>query len=297
VFRSGIVSIIGRPNVGKSTLLNTILGEKIVITSDKPQTTRTRALGVKHAEGGQIIFIDTPGIHDQSGLLNEYMVKVALKTLREVNLILYMVEAGRGIEKGDRFVIDKLGKVKTPVILCINKVDLIKRERLLPLMKQYADLFPFKDVIPLSARNNDGVDALVSLLLKALPEGPPYFPDDAVTDMPEKFIAAEMIREKVFRTLQKEVPYSVAVLVDTFKETPRKKLISLRATIYVERDSQKGIIIGEGGRMLKEIGTRARKDMEKLFGQRVYLELFVSVKKNWTKDGRRLKEFGYDFSQ
>ena len=296
MFRSGIVSIIGRPNVGKSTLLNTILGEKIVITSDKPQTTRNRALGVKHAEGGQIIFIDTPGIHEQSGLLNEYMVKVALKTLREVNLILYMAEAGRGIDRGDRFVIDKLGKVKTPVILCINKVDLIKRERLLPLMKLYADLFPFKDIVPLSALNNDGVDTLISLLLNALPEGPRYFPDDAVTDMPEKFIAAEMIREKIFRTLQKEVPYSVAVLVDTFKEVPQKKLISITASIYVERDSQKGIIIGEGGKMLKGIGMRARKDMEKLFGQQVYLKLFVTVKKNWTKDGRRLKEFGYDFS-
>ncbi|MFQ5586833.1 MAG: GTPase Era [Thermodesulfobacteriota bacterium] len=294
-FKSGIVSIIGRPNVGKSTLLNTILGEKIVITSDKPQTTRNRALGVKHTEGGQIVFIDTPGIHSKRGLLNEYMVKVAIKTLREVNLILYMVEAEKGIGEGDRFVVEKLKQVKTPVILCINKIDLIKRERLLPLMEAYTGLFPFKEVVPLSALKNEGVDTLVSLLLDALPEGPRYFPEDAVTDMPERFIAAEIIREKVFRTLHKEVPYSVAVLVDAFKEEPARNLLSIAASIYVERESQKGIIIGEGGRMLKGIGARARRDMEELFGTRVYLELIVTVKKNWTKDNRKLKEFGYHF--
>ncbi len=296
-FKSGIVSIIGRPNVGKSTLLNAVLGEKIVITSDKPQTTRNRALGVKHTERGQIVFFDTPGIHDQRGLLNEYMVKVALKTFKEVDLILYMVEAGRGIGKGDRFVIEKMERVSTPVILCINKVDLVKRDSVLPLITAYTGLFPFKEVIPISALNNEGVEILISLLLDALPEGPRYFPDDTVTDMPERFIAAEIIREKVFRALQQEVPYSVAVLVDSFKEAPERKLLSIAASIYVERESQKGIIIGRGGKMLKGIGSRARRDMERLFGTRVYLELFVTVKKNWTKDGRRLKEFGYDLPQ
>ncbi len=296
-FKSGIVSIIGRPNVGKSTLLNAVLGEKIVITSDKPQTTRNRALGVKHTERGQIVFFDTPGIHDQRGLLNEYMVKVALKTLKEVDLILYMVEAGKGVDKGDRFVMEKMGKVSTPVILCINKVDLVKRDSLLPLIAAYTDLRSFQQVIPLSALNNEGMETLISLLLDALPEGPRYFPEDTLTDMPERFIAAEMVREKIFRALQHEIPYSVAVLVDSFKETPKRNLISITASIYVERDSQKGIIIGKGGKMLRDIGSRARKDMERLFGTRVYLELFVTVKKNWTKDGRRLKEFGYDLPQ
>ncbi|MCP3677705.1 MAG: GTPase Era [Deltaproteobacteria bacterium] len=296
-FKSGIVSIIGRPNVGKSTLLNAVLGEKIVITSDKPQTTRNRALGVKHTERGQIVFFDTPGIHDQRGLLNEYMVKVALKTLKEVDLILYMVEAGKGVDKGDRFVMEKMGKVSTPVILCINKVDLVKRDSLLPLIAAYTDLCSFQQVIPLSALNNEGMETLISLLLDALPEGPRYFPEDTLTDMPERFIAAEMVREKIFRALQQEIPYSVAVLVDSFKETPKRNLISITASIYVERDSQKGIIIGKGGKMLRDIGSRARKDMERLFGTRVYLELFVTVKKNWTKDGRRLKEFGYDLPQ
>ncbi|MFQ5329012.1 MAG: GTPase Era [Thermodesulfobacteriota bacterium] len=296
-FKSGIVSIIGRPNVGKSTLLNTVLGEKLVITSDKPQTTRNRALGIKHMKNGQIVFIDTPGIHDQRGLLNEYMVKVALKTLKEVDLILYMVEAGRGVNKGDQFVMEKMEKVTTPVVLSINKMDLVKRESLLPLITAYTDIFPFKEVIPISAAKKTGVESLISLLLNLLPEGPRYYPEETVTDMSERFIAAEMVREKVFRALQQEIPYSVAVLVTSFKETSKRNLISIAASIYVERDSQKGIIIGKGGKMLKEIGSRARKDMERLFGTRVYLELFVSVKKNWTKDGRRLKEFGYDLPQ
>jgi GTP-binding protein Era len=292
-FKSGFISIIGCPNVGKSTLLNTILGEKIVIVSNKPQTTRNKVLGIKHLSGGQIIFIDTPGIHKSKGHLNEYMIKEALRTLKEVDILLYLVEADKTIRERDLFIIDKLKKVPTPVVLSINKIDRYNRDALLPLIANYAKIFNFKEIVPISALKNNGINSLLKTLLSILPEGPKYFPDDALTDIPERFIVAEIIREKIFESVRKEVPYSVASVVDMFKEEPAKNIISIMATIYVERSSQKGIIIGGGGKKLKEIGTRARKDIERLLGTKVFLKLFVSVKKDWTKNLKKLKDFGY----
>ncbi|MBI5286068.1 MAG: GTPase Era [Deltaproteobacteria bacterium] len=291
-YKSGFVSIIGRPNVGKSTLLNAILGEKIAIISEKPQTTRNKILGVKNLPEGQIVFLDTPGIHRAKGVFNALMVKAALATLKEVDVILYLVEATSPPD-GELFIIDSLKKVKTPVILGINKIDLIRKDTLLPLIEGYAKLYPFKEVIPLSALKGDGIDIIIDTIFNLLPEGPRYFPEDVITDLPERFIVAEIIREKVFELTRQEIPYSTAVVVDEFKENPEKGLISIMATIHVERDSQKGIIIGKGGRMLKEIGTRARFDIERLLGSKIYLELYVRVQEDWTEDLRVLKEFGY----
>ena len=305
-FKSGFVAIIGRPNVGKSTLLNAILGEKIAIVSKKPQTTRNKIRGIKNMENAQIIFLDTPGIHTAKGYLNKFMVKEALSTLEDVDCIIYMVEATREVIEEELFIIENLKKVapdgQPPIILCINKTDMAEKNKLLPLIDQYSRLYAFKEVIPLSAAKGEGVDELLKLIIQLLPEGPKYFPEDILTDLPERFVAAEIIREKVFEFTKQEIPYSTAVVVDRFKETPdrtirgqapQKKLISISATINVERDSQKGIIIGKKGGMLKQIGTSARIDIERLLGTKVFLELFVKVQKDWTKDKKMLKEFGY----
>ncbi len=292
-FKSGFISIIGRPNAGKSTLLNAILGEKISIVSEKPQTTRNVIRGVKNLKDVQVIFIDTPGIHKGKGLLNEFMVKEALSTLREVDAIVYLVEANRPVTDDDRFIITGLKGVKCPVILGINKVDKIDRRTVLPLIEEYSKLYPFKEIVPISALKKDGIDVLLGLIAGLLPEGPQYFPEDAITDVPERFIAAEMIREKIFRFTKEEVPYSVAVVIERFEEKRAKDLISISAAINVEKDSQKGIIIGKAGSMLKRIGTAAREDLERLLGARVYLELFVRVQEDWTKKPGTLKEFGY----
>lgn len=291
-YKSGFVSIIGRPNVGKSTLLNAILGEKIAITSSKPQTTRNRILGVKHLTEGQVIFLDTPGIHKAKGVFNILMVKTALATLKEVDIILFLVEAAR-MDEGDIFIVGNLKKVKTPVILVVNKIDLVKKDTLLPLIDGYSRLYPFQEIIPVSALKGDGVEIIVNRIYELLSEGPRYFPEDVVTDLPERFIVAEIVREKVFELTREEIPYSTAVVVDEFKEDQQKGLISIMATIHVERDSQKGIIIGKGGRLIKEIGTKARLDIERLLGSKVYLQLFVRVQEKWTEDMRILKEFGY----
>ncbi|MBI5681752.1 MAG: GTPase Era [Deltaproteobacteria bacterium] len=292
-FKSGFVSIIGSPNVGKSTLLNTILGEKIAIISSKPQTTRNKITGIKNLKDSQIIFLDTPGIHRTKKKLNLMMVKQSLSALKDVDVIIYMVEATRQIDNRERYIIDNLKTVKSPVILCINKVDLVKKDTLLPLITEFERLYKFIEIVPISCRGSDGIDRLLNIVVSLLPEGPKYFPDDMVTDLPERFITAEIIREKIFELTKEEIPYSTAVYVEEFKEDLQKNLVTIRAAINVERNSQKGILIGKNGSMLKEIGTRARIDIEGLLGARVFLKLFVRVQEGWTEDKRTLKEFGY----
>ncbi len=291
--KSGFVTIIGRPNVGKSTLLNIFVGEKVAIVSSKPQTTRNRITGIKTLPEGQIVFIDTPGIHYINKPLNEYMVRQAISTLKEVDLILFMIEPMPSRTEDEDAILRALQDVKTPVFLLINKIDLVKKSELLPIMDEYSRLYPFKEIIPISCLKMDGIDLLLEKILEYLPEGEPYFPEDMITDLPERFLVAELIREKVFELTRQEVPYSTAVVVDQFKEDPEKGIIHIMASIYVEKDSQKGIIIGKRGRMLKEIGTRAREEIERLLGSKVFLELWVGVRKEWTRDRRRLKEFGY----
>jgi len=290
-FKSGFISIIGRPNAGKSTLMNSILGEKISIVSPKPQTTRNVVRGVKNLAGCQMIFIDTPGIHKAKGLLNEFMVKQAVSSLQDVDAVVLLVEADRPVSEDDRFIIQGFKGLRCPVILGVNKIDKVDKRLLLPLIDEYTKMYEFKEVIPLSALKGEGVELLVTTLSDLLPEGPMYFPEDVLTDVPERFIVAEIVREKVFIFTKEEIPYSVAVVVDRFHE--KKALISIAATINVERDSQKGIVIGKGGAMLKRIGTAAREDIEKLLGSKVFLELFVRVQKEWTKKPGALKEFGY----
>jgi GTP-binding protein Era len=293
IFHSGFVSLIGRPNVGKSTLLNSILGQKIAITSDKPQTTRNRILGIHNVEAGQILFLDTPGIHRARGRLNKFMVDQALAACADVDVILFLIEANDPPGGGDEFIIEMLSRSQIPVVLVINKMDLIPRERLLPLMADYAARFPFREIIPVSALTKEGLDDLVATVKSLLPAGPRYYPDDMVTDLPERFIVAEMVREQVMRQAREEVPYGVAVTVETFTESPEKNLVVINAVIHVERDSPKRIIVGHGGARIRAIGQSARMSIERLLGCRVFLELFVKVQKNWTDSDRLLKEFGY----
>jgi GTPase len=288
-FRSGFIAIIGRPNVGKSTLMNCLLGEKISIISDKPQTTRNRIRGILSRPDAQLVFIDTPGIHKPLHKMNEIMVNTALGTYNEVDVIMLLVEATEKPGGGDRFIIDSLAKARTPVLLIINKVDLIAKERLLPLMQEYSTLYAFAEIIPVSALKQD-LGGLVDALLKRMPTGPKYFPDDQLTDQPERFVVSEIIREKIFELTKEEIPYSTAVMIDQMKEEPG--LTRIDATIFVERDSQKGIIIGKNGALLKEIGTRARRDAEKLLGVKVFLQLWVKVKKGWRDDDRMLRNVG-----
>jgi GTP-binding protein Era len=288
-FRSGFIAIIGRPNVGKSTLLNCLLGEKVSIISDKPQTTRNRIRGIVTTPTAQLVFIDTPGIHKPLHRMNELMVQAALRTFDEVDVILLLVEATDKPGAGDKFVIEALAKVKTPVFLLINKVDLIAKERLLPLMQEYSTLYPFAEIIPVSALKSD-LGGLVDIILKRLPRGPRYFPDDQLSDQPERFIVAEIIREKVFELTKEEIPYSSAVMIEDMKEEP--DITRINAVIYVDRDSQKGIVIGRGGAMLKRIGTLARQDAEKLLGVKVFLQIWVKVKKGWREDERMLRNIG-----
>lgn len=293
-FRSGFVSIIGRPNVGKSTLLNRMLGDKIAITSDKPQTTRNRVHGICNRHDAQVIFIDTPGIHQARSSLNRYMVETALTSLNGVDLILFLVEADSSSVSREKPILDILKETEVPVILVLNKIDRTEKEKLLELIASFAPLYPFREIIPVSALQGDGVERLIDLVCRYLPQGPRYFPEDILTDQPERFIVAEIIREKVFRMTRDEVPYSVAVTIESFKERDDGRLISIAAVINVERDSQKGIIIGKRGDMLKKIGMQARKDIEQLLGSRVFLELFVRVTRDWSESKKMLKEFGYE---
>ncbi|WP_019851215.1 GTPase Era [Desulfitobacterium sp. PCE1] len=290
-FRSGFVTVVGRPNAGKSTLLNQLLGQKILIMSDKPQTTRNKIHCILTEERGQIVFLDTPGIHKPKHKLGEFMVDSALESLREVDLILYMVDTTADFGTGEEYILENLKQVKTPCILLLNKIDLIEKDKLLKLIKDYSALKDFLAIIPISAKTGENKDELLKVIFKEMPQGPMYYPEDEVTDQPERFIMAELVREKVLQLTRDEVPHSIAVVVESVEE--KKTLIKVRALIVVERDSQKGIIIGQGGSLLKEIGRLARQDIETLLGSKVFLELFVKVEKDWRNRGRSLREFGY----
>lgn len=293
MFKSGFIAIAGRPNVGKSTLLNAIVGEKLAITSSKPQTTRNRITGIRNTEDGQFIFLDTPGIHHAKTPLNRYMVKEATSAFGEVDLILLLVEADRGFDPDDGLILGSLPAAGVPAFLVINKIDLVEKPKLLPLIDRFRGLYDFREIVPVSAATGDGVGLLLDLIRDAMPVGPKLFPDDMFTDNSERFIAAEIVREKILQLTHREIPYATAVTVDSFKEDEEKNRIRIAATITVEKDSQKGILIGKGGRMLKEIGTQSRLEMEKFFAAKIFLELFVRVRKDWTKDAKWLKEFGY----
>lgn len=291
--KSGMVALVGLPNVGKSTLLNCLLGQKISIVSPKPQTTRNRILGIVNGDGYQIVLIDTPGLHKAASELNREMVKLALDSLKEVDVVLFMIDASSPILKKEAPPTDYLKGIKTPAILLLNKVDLIDKQKVLPLIDYYGKLHDFKAIIPVSALKNDGTDFLIQELLNHLPEGPKLYPDDIPTDSTERFIVAEIIREKLFLATGQEIPYSSAVMIDSFKEREDGSLTTIHATIYIERDSQKGIVIGKQGCKLQEIGKMARKDIEELLDQKVLLKLWVKVKKNWTRNSSFLKELGF----
>jgi GTP-binding protein Era len=293
LFKSGFIAIVGRPNVGKSTLMNRLLGQKVSIVSPRPQTTRTRIAGIKSLPGAQLIFLDTPGIDKAGGYLHRLMVKAAMNTLGEADLILWMVEATDALTEDDRHILEALKDVKSPILLTINKVDLVEKQRLLPTIDRFQALLPFVEIVPISATKGDNVDVLESLLIQHLPEGQPLYPLDQLTDQPERFIIAELIREKVFHLVYQEVPYAVAVEVEQVKAREGRELTDVEATIYVEKESQKGIIIGRAGAMLKKIGEQARPEIERLLGTQVYLKLWVKVRGDWQKDHEALKRFGY----
>lgn len=292
-FKSGFVTIIGRPNVGKSTLANAILGEKIAIMSDKPQTTRNRINAIYTDKESQIIFIDTPGLHKAKTKLGDFMVSSALDTLKEVDAIVFMVDDSDRIGAGDEFILEQLKGIKTPVILAINKVDLISPERYVKIVNNYKAYDFIKEIISLSALNNKNIDVLMRYIKSYLEEGPMYYPGDILTDQPEKAVVAEIIREKLLHYLDDEIPHGVAVEIESFKERKKQEMIDIRATIICERDSHKGIIIGKSGRKLKGIGKSAREDIEKLLGVKVFLELWVKVRPGWRDSDTFLKDFGY----
>jgi len=293
-FKSGFVAIAGAPNVGKSTLLNRILGEKVSITSDKPQTTRNRVQGVAHLENAQMVFLDTPGIHPAKNPLNRYMVDVASATLTDADVVLWVVDASKANPESEEMVLSRVKSRTKPVVLALNKIDLIEKEALLPMLDTWNKVMGFTALVPISARTGSQVEKLVKCMAELLPVGPPYFPEDALTDMTERFLAAELVREKVFRLTGQEIPYTCAVTVENFLESEDDGMVRIHAVINVEKDSQKGIIIGKAGAMLKKIGTLARKDLERMLGVRVYLELFVRVEKNWTTDPKALRRLGYE---
>lgn len=291
--KSGFVTLIGRPNVGKSTLMNNLIGQKIAITSDKPQTTRNKIQTVFTDERGQIIFLDTPGIHKAKNKLGEYMVSVAERTLKEVDLILWLVEPSTFIGAGERHIAEQLNKVKTPVMLVINKIDTVKREEVLVFIAAYKDICDFAEIIPVSALKSIGVDDVKDTIFKYLPEGPQFYDEDTVTDQPMRQIAAELIREKALRKLDDEIPHGIAVVIDQMKER-RDGLMDIDATIVCERDSHKGIVIGKGGAMLKKIGTEARIEIENLMDTKVNLKLWVKVRKEWRDSDLYMKNYGYN---
>lgn len=293
VFKSGFISIIGRPNVGKSTFLNRVIGQKIAIMSDKPQTTRNKVQGVLTTDDAQMIFIDTPGIHKPKNKLGDFMMKIAVNSLKEVDLILFMVNAEEGFGRGEEFILEKLSGIKTPVFLVINKIDLISPDMLLTIIDTYKEKYDFAEIIPISAIEGNNVERLLEQIQMRLDEGPQFYPADQVTDHPERFIVSELIREKALHLTREEVPHSLAVMIDKMESRKGKEMIDVMATIIVERDSQKGIIIGKQGNMLKEIGMRAREDIEKLLGSKVYLELWVKVQKDWRNKAFHLRDYGF----
>ncbi len=292
-FKAGFISILGRPNVGKSTLFNRLIGEKISIITPKPQTTRNRILGIKNIEGAQLIFLDTPGIHEGRSELNRRMVQTAITSGQDADVLLFLIEAVSPLIQEDEKMIHSLQGSRGVPFLVINKIDLVRRETLLPLMDQYQRLHPFEKIIPLSAMTGDGVDLLVQEILHYLPEVPPYYPEEIYTDQTERSIVGEMIREKVIQQTFQELPYVTTVQIDSFKEHPEKNLVVIQGTIYVERESQKKILIGRGGQKLKRIGEEARKEIETFLGKKIFLELWVKVEKDWTRNPRALDELGY----
>lgn len=293
-FRSGYVAIVGRPNVGKSTLLNRILGEKIAITSPKAQTTRNRILGIHTVPGAQFLFLDTPGIHPPRGRLNKFMVDQALSACSEVDVVLFLAEANVLPGERDDFVLRILEGSKAPVVLAINKIDRVAKPELLPRIDEWSRRFPFKEIVPLSALSGEGVEELVGVVRDLLPQGDAYYPEEMITDLPERFIVAEMVREQVLRQAREEVPYGVAVSIEKFEEKTDRPLVVINAVIHVERETHKRIVVGKGGSMIRSIGQNARRDIERLLDCRVFLELFVRVDRNWTESQRLLREFGYD---
>lgn len=290
-FKSGFATLIGRPNVGKSTLMNYLIGQKIAITSNKPQTTRNRIQTVLTTEEGQIVFVDTPGIHKAKNKLGEYMVNIAERTLNEVDVVLWLVEPTTFIGAGEKHIADQLQKVHTPVILVINKVDMVKREEVLPAIAAYKDLYEFAEIVPVSARSGENTDELLRVIMKYLPYGPQFYDEDTITDQPERQIVAELIREKALHCLNEEIPHGIAVTIESMKKN--RKVMHIDATIICERDSHKGIIIGRQGNMLKKIGSTARYEIEKMLGCQVNLKLWVKVKKDWRDSEYLMKNFGY----
>jgi GTP-binding protein Era len=291
-FRSGYIAIVGRPNVGKSTLLNHILGAKVAIVSPRPQTTRNRITGIRTTATSQIIFLDTPGIHQGHSLINRRLVGTVLQTLDEVDGVVWVLDAHDRIKQEEERIAETLSGVETPVLILINKIDRVSKGKLLPLMERCAQLLPGKEIVPVSALKGDGVPILLDIVEKWLPEGEPFFTEGEYTDQTERFLASEIVREKVFLLTRQEIPYGVAVTIDEFTEKEEKNLIVISATIHTERDSHKGILIGKRGAMLKEIGQRAREELEKIFGCRIFLELFIRVDANWTQNPNLLTEMG-----
>jgi GTPase len=289
-FRAGFAAIVGRPNVGKSTLVNQIVGQKVAIVSDKPQTTRNRILAVVNRPGGQVVLFDTPGIHKPMHRMNERMVDSAVKSLGQVDVAAWVVDVTESYGPGDKYVRDLLKESGRKVVLALNKVDAIPKPKILAIIEQYRHLLDFADVVPVSALNGDNVDVLASRLLAHLPEGEPLYPDDFLTDLPERFFVAEMVREKILRMTRDELPYSTGVVVDSFQEGP--DIVRIEASIFVERDTQKAIVIGKGGSMLKAIGTAARHDIEAFLEAKVFLGLFVKVREKWREDAATLEEMG-----
>lgn len=290
--KAGFVSFIGRPNAGKSTLLNRIVGHKLAIVSDKPQTTRTRIVGVKNSPDGQVVFVDTPGVHRPAHRMNVRMVDLALEAMREVDVLTLLVDVSVKPGPGDRHLLALVKDVTTPAILALNKVDLVAKPKLLPIIDRYRQEHPFVEIVPISATDGTNVDVLETLFLQHLPEGEPLYPPDYVTDQPETFFVAEIVREQVLQLTHAELPFSTAVVVDHFEEIAGQKLVRIYGTILVERESQKPIVVGRGGAMIKQIGTAARAELERFFGTRVYLDLRVKVKSEWRDDERALDEMG-----
>ena len=293
-YKSGFVAIIGRPNVGKSTLMNHLIGQKIAITSRKAQTTRNKIQTVYTCERGQIVFLDTPGIHKAKNKLGEYMVNVASRTFKDADVILWLVEPGTQVGPGDRHIAEQLKNCKLPVILVINKVDTVKKDEVAGFIETYRKLIDFADIVPASALRAQNLDTVIDCIFKYLPYGPQFYDEDTITDQPQRQIVAELIREKALRTLDEEIPHGIAVTIDTMKERPDGRIVDIEATIICERDSHKGIIIGKQGAMLKKIGSAARFEIERMLEQKVNLKLWVKVKKDWRDSDYLIKNFGYD---
>ena len=290
--KSGFVSIIGRPNVGKSTFMNRVIGHKIAIMSDKAQTTRNKIQGVMTREDAQIIFLDTPGIHKPKHKLGDYMMRVAKNTLSEIDAIMFMVNVNEDIGRGDEYIMEMLKNVKTPVFLVLNKIDLVHPDPLMPKIEKYKTYMDFTEIVPISALEGLNVDHFIDVLKDYLPEGPKYYPDDQISDHPEQFVVGEIIREKILHLTSEEIPHAIGVNVDRMIKESEER-VRIEATIFVERDSQKGIVIGKGGKKLKEVGKRARRDIEMLLGSKVYLELWVKVQKDWRNKVNFIRQMGY----